>query len=334
METIIETTPAPAPTAAQTGLALVLSHVSKRFALVTPGGGELKSTLLHPIRSLRHRRPHADLWAVNDVSIEIGRGEFFSIIGANGSGKSTLLRVMAGLSRPTRGTVTASGRLSTLLELGSGFHPNVSGRENAIVNGLLIGMTRAEIEALLPGIVEFSGLRQFIDQPMRTYSSGMYVRLGFAIAAFMEPEILLVDEVLAVGDGRFQEKCYNHIASLRERGITIVMVSHDLGAVQRFSTRAALMEAGHMVLIGNPKEVVDQHLARLVDTSPEIRRSMQEALDSVIFSSPEAAAKFERQLETNPEFHRQLAEKLEREGLPGSDQPAVEPTPDTLPPAP
>jgi len=296
-------------------IALALSHVSKRFSLVTPGGGELKSTVLHPIRALRHRTPHAELWAVNDVSIEVGRGEFFSIIGANGSGKSTLLRVMAGLSRPTRGKVTAAGRLSTLLELGSGFHPNVSGRENAIVNGLLVGMTRDEIEALLPGIIEFSGLRQFIDQPMRTYSSGMYVRLGFAIAAFMEPEILLVDEVLAVGDGRFQEKCYNHIATLRDRGVTIVMVSHDLGAVQRFSTRAALMEAGHMVLIGDPKEVVDQHLERLVNSSPEIRRSMQEALDSAISSSPEAQEKFERELEANPAFLQALAEKAKNEEM-------------------
>ena len=306
------------PEEAPTDVALALSHVSKRFSLVTPGGGELKSTLLHPIRALRHRKPHAELWAVNDISIDVGRGEFFSIIGANGSGKSTLLRVMAGLSRPTTGTVTASGRLSTLLELGSGFHPNVSGRENAIINGLLIGMTRAEIEALLPGIVEFSGLREFIDQPMRTYSSGMYVRLGFAIAAFMEPEILLVDEILAVGDQRFMEKCYDHIASLRERGVTIVMVSHDLGAVQRFSTRAALMERGHMIMIGDPEAVVQRHLERLVDTSPEIRRAMHDAIEAVVLSSPEAQAKFEAELAANPAFHRALEQKEARKRMPGA----------------
>ena len=318
-----------------TDIALSLSHVSKRYSMVTAGGGELKATLLHPMRALRHRQPHATLWAVRDVSLEIPRGEFFSIVGANGSGKSTLLRVMAGLSRPTGGRVVASGRLSTLLELGSGFHPNVSGRENAIINGLLIGMTRREIESLLPRIIAFAGLQEFIDQPMRTYSSGMYVRLGFAIAAFMEPEILLVDEVLAVGDGRFQEKCYDHIASLRERGVTIVMVSHDLGAVERFSTRAALMERGRMVRIGDPHEIVQHHLERLITTSPEIRRALDEAieehpeiLEAAAFSSPEAQAIFERELEANPAFHAALAEKVAREGVPARRAPRVGTDPD------
>ncbi len=166
--------------------------VSKRFHLVGPGQ-ELKTMLVHPLRAWRSAHQNRDLWAVRDVSFDVRRGEFFSIIGANGSGKSSLLRLLAGLSRPTSGHVETHGRVSTLLELGSGFHPQVSGRENAILNGLLIGMTRAEIESLLPAIVEFAGLQEFIDQPMRTYSSGMYVRLGFAIAAFMEPEILLVD---------------------------------------------------------------------------------------------------------------------------------------------
>ncbi len=238
--------------------------VSKRFHMVVPGQ-EMKTTLLHPLRAWRASRRNRDLWAVRDVSFDVGQGEFFSIIGANGSGKSSLLRLLAGLSKPTAGTVETTGRLSTLLELGSGFHPQVSGRENAILNGLLIGMTRAEMEALLPSIVEFAGLQEFIDQPMRTYSSGMYVRLGFAIAAFMEPEILLVDEVLAVGDARFQEKCYDHIATLQRKGVTIIMVSHDLSAVERFSDRAALMERGRMVLIGTPQQVVTRHLERLAE---------------------------------------------------------------------
>jgi ABC-type polysaccharide/polyol phosphate transport system ATPase subunit len=276
--------------------------------MVVPGQ-ELKSTLLHPLRTWRASHHHRDLWAVREVSFDVRRGEFFSIIGANGSGKSSLLRLLAGLSKPTTGAVDTTGRVSTLLELGSGFHPQVSGRENAILNGLLIGMTRAEMEALLPSIVEFAGLQEFIDQPMRTYSSGMYVRLGFAIAAFMEPEILLVDEVLAVGDARFQEKCYDHIATLQRNGVTIVMVSHDLGAVERFSDRAALMERGRMVLVGRPEQVVARHLERLAETSPEIRRALEDGIEELIATSPEAKERFDEALKKNPEFLRMQAEK-------------------------
>ncbi|MEO9255447.1 MAG: ABC transporter ATP-binding protein, partial [Tepidiformaceae bacterium] len=223
--------------------------------------------------------------------------------------------------RPSEGTVHATGRLSTLLELGSGFHPNVSGRENAIINGLLIGMTRSEIEALIPGIIAFAGLQEFIDQPMRTYSSGMYVRLGFAIAAYMEPEILLVDEILAVGDSKFQEKCYAHIAGLQAQGVTIVMVSHDLGAVERFSTRAALMERGRMIAIGDPAMIVERHLERLAETSPEIRRAIDDAMsewtdadvEQLFARSPKAKERFERGLAQNPAFQAAKAEKAARE---------------------
>lgn len=296
-------------------LAMSVRGVSKRFHLVGPGQ-ELKTMLVHPLRAWRSAHQNRDLWAVRDVSFDVRRGEFFSIIGANGSGKSSLLRLLAGLSRPTSGHVETHGRVSTLLELGSGFHPQVSGRENAILNGLLIGMTRAEIESLLPAIVEFAGLQEFIDQPMRTYSSGMYVRLGFAIAAFMEPEILLVDEVLAVGDARFQEKCYDHIAGLQERGVTIVMVSHDLAAVERFSDRVALMERGRMVAIGEPRRIVGLHVERLAETSPEIRAALeehihadQEGMERLLAEDPEAAKRFAEALETNPEFLRRRAEE-------------------------
>ena len=188
----------------ETPVVVAARGVSRRFRMVAPGQ-ELKTMLLHPLSAFAGRRHRQAHWAVRDVSFEARRGEFFSIVGANGSGKSTLLRILAGLSKPTSGSVEVCGRLTTILELGSGFHPQVSGRDNAIMNGLLAGMTRREVEALLPAIVDFAGLHEFIDQPMRTYSSGMYVRLGFAIAAFMDPEILLVDEVLAVGDARFQD---------------------------------------------------------------------------------------------------------------------------------
>jgi len=283
--------------------------------MVAPGQ-ELKTMLLHPRSAFAGRRHRQAHWAVRDVSFEVRRGEFFSIVGANGSGKSTLLRILAGLSKPTSGSVEVCGRLTTILELGSGFHPQVSGRDNAIMNGLLAGMTRREVEALLPAIVDFAGLHEFIDQPMRTYSSGMYVRLGFAIAAFMDPEILLVDEVLAVGDARFQEKCYDHIAGLREKGVTIVMVSHDLAAVERFSDRAALMERGRIIAIGQPRKIVGLHVERLASSSPEIRAALeehihadQEGMDRLLAEDPEAARAFAAALETNPEFQKLMEEK-------------------------
>jgi ABC-type polysaccharide/polyol phosphate transport system ATPase subunit len=305
--------------------ALILRNVSKRYRMSGPAL-ELKTALLHPLRAYRSRGQ--PFWAVRGVNLEVEKGEFFSIIGANGSGKSTLLRLVAGLSQATEGSVVARGRMSTLLELGSGFHPQVSGRENAILNGLLIGMTRAEIEGLLPEIVAFAGLQEFINQPMRTYSSGMYVRLGFAVAAYLDPEILLVDEVLAVGDAKFQEKCYDHIAGLQRRGVTIMMVSHDLGAVERFSTRAALMERGRIVSVGDPKGVVAEHMERLISTSPEIRRAVEEAMvgnpeavERRLAESPEAKEAFDRALAQDPTFKARAAGEGKR---PSAEEPEAE----------
>jgi len=311
--------------------AISLQHVSKRYRM-THHPMELKTLVTHPWRWFgRHRGAYH--WAVRDVSFTVRPGEFFSIVGANGSGKSTLLRIMAGLALPTSGTIAANGRISSLLELGSGFHPQVSGRENAILNGLLAGLTRRQMESLMPEIVRFAGLQEFIDEPMRTYSSGMHVRLGFAIAAFLEPEILLVDEVLAVGDAKFQEKCYEHIASLQARGVTIVMVSHDLAAVERFSTRAALMEHGRMLRIGDPHSIVSEHVERLADSSPEIRQALEEAieaeperLEDIIARDPEAMERFEKALLENPNFlaemERREAEeqRLGRGGDPGDER--------------
>jgi len=291
-------------------VAIAVRGVSKRYRMVAPGQ-ELKTTLLHPRSVFAAKRHRSSFWAVHDVSFEVRRGEFFSVVGANGSGKSTLLRLVAGLTKPSAGSVQVAGSMTTLLELGSGFHPQVSGRENAIMNGLIVGFTRREMEQLLPRIIEFSGLQEFIDQPMRTYSSGMYVRLGFAIAAFMEPEILLVDEVLAVGDARFQEKCYDHIAGLQTRGVTILMVTHDLGAAERFSDRVALMERGRMIAIGDPSKIVGLHVERLAQTSPEIRSAIdehihgnQEGMDRLLAEDPNAAAAFNAALARNPEFQR------------------------------
>lgn len=305
--------------------ALSLRHVSKRYRM-TRHPLELKTLATHPWRWFGRNRGGLH-WAVRDVSFDVRRGEFFSIVGANGSGKSTLLRLMAGLALPTAGTIHAAGRISSLLELGSGFHPQVSGRENAILNGLLAGLTRREIESLMPEIVRFAGLQEFIDEPMRTYSSGMHVRLGFAIAAFLEPEILLVDEVLAVGDAKFQEKCYEHISTLQDRGVTIVMVSHDLSSVERFSNRAALMEHGRMLRIGDPGSIISEHVERLAESSPEIRQALEEAieaeperLEELLERDPGARERFNQALLANPDFIEQMerrnAEKQTREDEP------------------
>ena len=230
--------------------ALQLRNVSKRYPILS-SSVEVKSAFVHPLRTLRIGRKRR-FWAVRDVELDVERGEFFAIVGANGSGKSTLLRLMAGLSRPTEGQVTANGVISSLLELGSGFHPQATGRENVIMNGLLMGMTRDEITALVPGIVAFSGLRAFIDQPMRTYSAGMYVRLGFAMAAVLDPEILLVDEVLAVGDAGFQERCYDHISGVATGGDDDRDgVARPWGGGTVRQPGAALMEQGRFVESGH-----------------------------------------------------------------------------------
>ena len=277
-------------------LAISVQGLSKQYTVHDTGAWSLKSAILHLPAYLRQQRQQTSFWAVQDVTFDVAQGEFFSIIGANGSGKSTLLRMLAGLSKPSAGTIATSGNVSSLLELGSGFHPSVSGRENAVMNGLLMGLSRAEIDEVMPRIVEFSGLAEFIDQPMRTYSSGMYLRLGFAIATALEPDVLVVDEVLAVGDSQFQDKCYAHIESVMARGATVVMVSHDLNAVERLSSRVALMEQGNLVALGNPHDTVAEHLERLISSSPEIRRNFDEALTEKIAADPAARAELEAKI--------------------------------------
>ncbi|HEY8491265.1 MAG TPA: ABC transporter ATP-binding protein [Dehalococcoidia bacterium] len=246
---------------------LTLHGVGKRYYLNFHKPSDLKSAVLHLPSVLAMRGKHP-FWALRDVNLEVRRGEALGVIGHNGSGKSTLLRLMAGLARPTEGAVRVQGRISPLLELGAGFHPQLSGRENLIVNAVLLGLRRREALERMPEIIAFAELEEFIDQPMRTYSQGMYMRLGFAVAVHVEPEILLVDEVLAVGDADFQAKCFAHIERLRAAGVTIVLVSHDLAAVERFCERAVLLQHGRMAAEGAPREVIDQYLAHGVQPSP------------------------------------------------------------------
>ena len=256
--------------------AIAFDHVSKHYSLALQRQAtDFKTALLHLPRFLAGaRQPFV---ALDDVSLRVRRGESLGIIGPNGSGKSTTLRVMAGIAPPTNGTVTVKGRVSALLELGSGFHPQITGRENAVLNAVLLGLTLDEARAVLPDVIEFSELGQFIDQPMRTYSSGMYFRLGFAVAVHVRPEILLIDEVIAVGDAEFQKKCLDHIYDLRRKGVTLVLVTHDMLSLPKFCDRGILLEGGRITDEGTPQQVVHNYLAR-VERLLALRADQQQEL--------------------------------------------------------
>lgn len=242
--------------------AIRVEHLSKRYFLNPREPLSVKSLVIRFPTALRRGVLSRPFWALQDVSLEVQRGEFLGIIGPNGSGKTTLLRIMAHIAAPTRGRVVVDGRVSALLELGSGFHPDSTGRENAFVNAVLLGLSRREAEERMPLIHEFSGLGSFIDQPMRTYSQGMYVRLGFSVAVHVDAEILLVDEVLAVGDAAFQQRCYQHVESLRDRGVTVVIVTHDLATLESYADRVILLEDGEVAVDGDPAPVIGEYLSR------------------------------------------------------------------------
>jgi ABC-type polysaccharide/polyol phosphate transport system ATPase subunit len=220
----------------------------------------LKSALLQ--RSiLRDLTASETFPALTEVSFSVPRGSTYGVIGRNGSGKSTALKLVAGITKPTSGSVRVEGRISALIELGAGFHPEISGRENVFINGIMLGLTRREVEARFDEIVEFAELREFIDAPVKTYSSGMYMRLGFAVAIHVDPDVLLVDEVLAVGDEGFTHKCLDKFAEFRRRGKTILLVTHSLGLVQRFCDEAVWLDDGRVSGTGDPRRVVGGYLA-------------------------------------------------------------------------
>jgi lipopolysaccharide transport system ATP-binding protein len=217
---------------------------------------------------LSARRNATNFWALQDVAFDVDRGASVGVIGRNGAGKSTLLKLLAGITAPTRGRIVIQGRVAALIEVGSGFHPELTGRENVFLSGAILGMRRREIAAKLEQIVEFAGVQPFIDTPVKWYSSGMYVRLGFAVAAHLEPDILLVDEVLAVGDAEFQLKCLQRIQELKSRGTTSLFISHDLTAVERLCDAAVLLDGGRIAAIGLPADVVATYHRRLALWDP------------------------------------------------------------------
>ena len=239
-------------------VAIEIRDVTKRFRRYNDRKTNIKE--MFSARRTRVKR-YDDFWALKGVSLDIPRGKTFGLIGHNGSGKSTLLKLVAGIHRPTAGSIVSHGRISAMLELGAGFHPEMSGRDNVYLNGSILGMTRRQIDAAMDKIIAFSGLEEFIDTPVKVYSSGMYVRLGFAIAVNLDPEILIVDEVIAVGDEEFQRRCFDHLYELRRKGVTIVLVTHSLGLVADLCDEAAWLDGGTLRAVGRSRDVVDQYLA-------------------------------------------------------------------------
>jgi ABC-type polysaccharide/polyol phosphate transport system ATPase subunit len=232
-----------------------VDDLSKRFRLFHDRNQSLKQTLLN-----RRRARYEDFWALRDVTFDVREGETFGIVGHNGSGKSTLLKLLTGILRPDGGRLKVNGSISALLELGAGFHMELTGRENVFLNAAILGVPRSHILDRFDDIVSFSGMEQFIDTPVKNYSSGMFVRLGFAVAINVDPDVLIIDEVLAVGDAEFQAKCGDKIAEFRERGKTIVLVTHGMGDVVRLCQRAAWLDHGRLVRVGEPDSIVDDYV--------------------------------------------------------------------------
>ena len=239
--------------------AIAIENVSKSYRLWGRRSqfATLKSALLK--RDLK-LEPDASVGALKNVWFSVDRGEAFGIIGRNGSGKSTLLKLISGILKPTTGSVKVNGRIAALIELGAGFHPEITGRENIFINGIMLGLTRREVEQRFDKIVEFSGIADFLDQPVKTYSSGMYVRLGFAVAVHVDPDVLLIDEVLSVGDEEFSARCVAKIQEMKYRGVTLVFVTHQLGQVRDLCDRALWLDHGEVLAIGDPARVVDAYL--------------------------------------------------------------------------
>lgn len=258
------------------GVAVGVTDVSKRYRLYHERNQSLKASVMRG-----RRAKFEEFWALRDVSLEVPRGTAFGLIGENGSGKSTLLKCMAKILRPDAGRIVTEGKVSALLELGAGFHPELSGRENVYLNGSILGLGKRELRSRFDEIVGFAGLEQFIDAPVKNYSSGMYVRLGFSVAINVDPDVLLIDEVLAVGDAEFQRRCGDKFAELRAQGKTIVIVTHALSTVKEMCDGAALLEHGHLMAVGDAHDVVDRYLGDVFAAADAAASPSASAVDRV-----------------------------------------------------
>ena len=241
---------------------LAVSNVSKKFRVYRSRPSSLKEMI-----SGRARLKHEDLWVLRDVSLGLQAGSILGIVGRNGSGKSTLLRIMAGIYKPTSGGVRADGQIGAVIELGAGFHPELTGRDNVYLNGALMGLRRAEIRECFDEIVAFSGIGDFIDTEVKYYSSGMYVRLGFSVAVNVRADIILIDEVIAVGDAEFKQRCRERIKDLAARGCAIAVVSHVVADVKELCDSVVWLEAGKVAASGDPDRVMDEYLSAAVNRS-------------------------------------------------------------------
>jgi lipopolysaccharide transport system ATP-binding protein len=250
---------------------LAIQGISKVYRLFDKPSDRLKQ--LAPFVSIQPK----EFWALRDITFEVGKGEIVSLIGPNGCGKSTLLQIVSGILQPTSGRVVTRGRLAALLELGAGFNPEFTGRENVFLNGEILGFSPAEVARMLPGIEEFAGIGDYIDRPVKEYSSGMYVRLAFATAIHVDPEILIVDEALAVGDAIFANRCIRKFEELKHKGVTILFVSHDLGLVKQLSHRAVFLLNGRIEAIGSPKDVIDRYIGLVLERQKSERDKSQQS---------------------------------------------------------
>ena len=272
--------------------AIEVLHVSKVYRRFSHKRqfATLKSALLRG-SLIRDLRPDETFAAVRDVSFTVPAGRTLGVIGRNGSGKSTMLKLVAGITKPSAGTVRVNGRISALIELGAGFHPEISGRENVFINGIMLGLSKREITRRFDEIVEFAEMQDFIDAPVKTYSSGMYMRLGFAVAIHVDPDVLLVDEVLAVGDEGFTHKCLDKFAEFKRRGKTILLVTHSLGLVERFCDEALWLDAGQVKGMGDPKRIVGAYITDVeLSEEQQIAASDARAQESSVTVSPDEPA--------------------------------------------
>lgn len=238
-----------------TDIAVTVDHVSKSFRLYHERNQTLKSAIMRGRKSI-----HEDFWALKDISFEVPEGSTFGLIGSNGSGKSTLLKCLANIYYPNKGSISHRGRVAAMLEVGSGFHSELSGRENIYLNGSILGMSKKQVDARLEEIIDFSGVEQFIDQPVKNYSSGMYVRLGFAISINIDPDILVVDEVLSVGDLEFQQRCFGRFRDLKAAGKTVILVSHATETVRAMCDQAAWINKGELQQVGDAESTIKAYL--------------------------------------------------------------------------
>ena len=261
--------------------AVEFSHVSKSYSIYAAPGDRLKE-----LATFHQRRFHTDYWALRDVSFDVQRGETFCIVGENGCGKSTLLQICAGILEPSSGSAIVRGRVAALLELGSGFNPEFSGRDNVYMNGAILGLSAKEMDRKFPDIANFAEIGDFIRQPVKTYSSGMIVRLAFAVAIHVDPEILLVDEALAVGDVYFRQRCMRKVHELRSRGVTILFVSHATGEVKALGDRAIWLDHGKLMAIGKTDRVVSQYVAAMAEKDAQYQSHETPALGLSEVSAP------------------------------------------------